>query len=155
MNYKLSTKHVVALMLGVLVTVSGVSSVRGAPSQSANGDASDILKRGFENPPQSARPRVWWHWMNGNITKEGIRADIDWMHRIGIAGMDSIDAALATPQVVKKRLAYMTPSWQDAFRLATTLADKYGMELSINSSPGWSETGGPWVKPEEAMKKMV
>ena len=37
----------------------------------------DTLKSGFENPPEGARPRVWWHWMNGNITKEGITADLE------------------------------------------------------------------------------
>src|SRR5579885_1759593 len=46
-------------------------------------DTNDTLMKGFENPPQSARPRVWWHWMNGNITKEGIKLDLEWMHRIG------------------------------------------------------------------------
>ena len=47
--------------------------------------APDQLKRGFENPPESARPRVWWHWMNGNITKEGIKLDLEWMHRVGLS----------------------------------------------------------------------
>ena len=75
----------------------------------------DPLQSGFENPPASARPRVWWHWMNGNITEEGIRLDLEWMHRIGIAGFQQFDAALGTPQVVDKRLVYMTPAWQRAF----------------------------------------
>ena len=61
----------------------------------------DSLKSGFENPPESARPRVWWHWMNGNITKEGIKLDLEWMHRVGIAGFQNFDAALSTPQVVR------------------------------------------------------
>ncbi|MBS1805180.1 MAG: glycoside hydrolase [Acidobacteria bacterium] len=113
------------------------------------------LKSGFENPPASARPRVWWHWMNGNITKEGIKLDLDWMHRVGIAGFQNFDAALATPQVVDKRLPYMTPEWKDAFKYATTLADQYGMEIAIAASPGWSETGGPWVPPSHGMKKYV
>ena len=45
----------------------------------------DALRRGFENPPDSAKPRVWWHWMNGNITKDGIQADLEWMKQIGRA----------------------------------------------------------------------
>ncbi|MBN2028815.1 hypothetical protein JW824_01085, partial [bacterium] len=44
------------------------------------------LEEGFQNPPNSARPRVWWHWMNGNVTKEGIKADFEWMNRVGIGG---------------------------------------------------------------------
>jgi hypothetical protein len=67
------------------------------------------LERGFQNPPDSAKPRVWWHWMNGNITQEGNKLDLEWMKRIGLGGFQNFDAALATPQIVEKRLVYMTP----------------------------------------------
>ena len=113
------------------------------------------LEAGFQNPPECAKPRVWWHWMNGNITKEGIRADLEWMHRIGIGGFQNFDAALMTPQIVEKRLVYMTPEWKDAFLFTTKLADSLGLEMAIAGSPGWSESGGPWVTPAEAMKKVV
>jgi (4-O-methyl)-D-glucuronate---lignin esterase len=59
----------------------------------------DDLEQGFKNPPNSAKPRVWWHWMNGNITKEGIKLDLEWMHRVGIGGFQNFDAALNTPQL--------------------------------------------------------
>jgi hypothetical protein len=113
------------------------------------------LERGFENPPDSAKPRVWWHWMNGNITKEGIKLDLEWMHRVGLGGFQNFDAALSTPQVVEKRLAYMTPEWKDTFKYATILADQLGMEEAIAGSPGWSESGGPWVPASQGMKKYV
>jgi alpha-L-rhamnosidase/F5/8 type C domain len=117
--------------------------------------ASDQLISGFQNPPEGARPRVWWHWMNGNITQEGIKLDLEWMHRVGLGGFQNFDAALQTPQVVEKRLVYMTPEWKDAFKYATTLADQFGMEEAIAGSPGWSESGGPWVPGSEGMKKYV
>ncbi|HUD93868.1 glycosyl hydrolase [Sphingobium sp.] len=115
----------------------------------------DELADGFRNPPQSARPRVWWHWMNGNVTKEGIDKDLDWMARMGIGGIQNFDASLMTPQIVKDRLIYMTDGWKDAFRHAVQTADAKGLEFAIAASPGWSETGGPWVKPQDAMKKLV
>ncbi len=118
-------------------------------------NSTDNLKQGFENPPSSARPRVWWHWMNGNISKDGIKLDLEWMHRVGIVGFQNFDAALATPQVVDKRLAYMTPEWKDAFKYAISLGDQLGMEMAIAGSPGWSESGGPWVPPSQGMKKYV
>src|ERR1700689_5556644 len=77
-------------------------------------NTTDSLKAGFENPPNGARPRVWWHWMNGNITQEGIKLDLEWIHRVGISGFQNFDAALATPQMMKERLAYMTPEWKSA-----------------------------------------
>jgi hypothetical protein len=116
---------------------------------------SDPLEQGFLNPPDSAKPRVWWHWMNGNITREGIKLDLEWMKRVGIGGFQNFDAALATPQVVPKRLIYMTPEWREAFRYAASLADQLGLEMAIAGSPGWSESGGPWVQPGHAMKKYV
>ena len=113
------------------------------------------LYRSFVKPPASARPHLWWHWMNGNITKDGIYKDLMWMHRIGIGGFHHFDAGLETPQIVEKRLEYMTPEWKDAFSYAVHLADSLGMEMAVASSPGWSSTGGPWVTPEQAMKKLV
>jgi len=139
------------LILLILLGRPALAQAVAASSQSAH----DPLKSGFLNPPQSARPLVWWHWMNGNISKEGIKLDLEWMHRVGIGGFQNFDAALATPQVVDKRLAYMTPEWKDAFKYATTLADQLGMEEAIAGSPGWSESGGPWVTGPEAMKKYV
>jgi hypothetical protein len=93
--------------------------------------------------------------MNGNISQEGIKLDLEWMHRIGLGGFHNFDAAMATPKVVPKRLSYMTPEWKSAFVYATKLADQFGMEEGIAASPGWSETGGPWVPPSHGMKKYV
>jgi hypothetical protein len=113
------------------------------------------LEDAFRDPPNSARPRVWWHWMNGNITQDGIAKDMAWMKRVGIGGLQNFDINLATPVMVDKRLVYMTPEWKAAFRFAASEADRLGLELAIASSPGWSEAGGPWVKPEDALKKVV
>jgi hypothetical protein len=132
----------------------------GLCSMSCTGGKSDLnepaqLEQGFLSPPDAAKPRVWWHWMNGNITKEGIRADLEWMKRSGIGGFQNFDAGLATPPVVDNRLVYMTSEWKDALLFTVRLADSLGLEMAIAGSPGWSESGGPWVKPEEAMKKYV
>lgn len=116
--------------------------------------AQSELREAFANPPKSASPRVWWHWMNGNISPEGIRKDLLWMHSAGVAGFHMFDAGLETPQVVPERIAFMTPAWNEAFRLALHLADSLGMEVSVASSPGWSATGGPWVPEEESMKTL-
>jgi hypothetical protein len=113
------------------------------------------LLQNFQTPPNAAKPRVWWHWMNGNITKEGIQKDLDWMERVGIGGFHNFDANLFTPVVVPKKLVFMTPDWKDAFKFTTELADKKGLEMAIAGSPGWSVTGGPWVEPKDGMKKYV
>lgn len=127
----------------------------GAASQIAQPASKDGLYKGFLSPSNAARPRVWWHWMNGNITKDGIRKDLEWMYRSGIGGFQNFDADLTTPQIVEKRLTYMTPEWKDAFRFATKLADSLKLEMAIAGSPGWSESGGPWVPAKDGMKKLV
>jgi alpha-L-rhamnosidase len=116
---------------------------------------SQNLQSGFQNPPNSAKPRVWWHWMNGNISKDGVLKDLEWMERIGIGGFQNFDANLFTPVVVPKKLVFMTPEWKEVFKFTTELADKKGLEMAIAGSPGWSVTGGPWVEPKDAMKKYV
>lgn len=126
-----------------------------AQEEAPSGETNASLEEQFRDPPNAARPRVWWHWMNGNVTKDGIAKDLAWMKRVGIGGMQNFDANLQTPQIVDKRLVYMTPDWKDAFRFAAQEADRLGLELAIAASPGWSETGGPWVKPEDGLKKVV
>src|ERR1039457_1507825 len=68
------------------------------------------LEQDFKNPPDSAKPRAYYFWLNGNITKEGITADLEWMHRVGIAGVQLFDGDVGIPQFVDKRLAWMTPA---------------------------------------------
>ncbi len=117
--------------------------------------AQSPLQQSFQTPPQAARPHVWWHWMNGNITKKGIQKDLEWMKHVGIGGFQNFDASLFTPVVVPKKLVFMTPEWKDAFKFTTDLASKLDLEMAIAGSPGWSVTGGPWVLPADAMKKYV
>ncbi|GGL10780.1 glycosyl hydrolase [Caulobacter rhizosphaerae] len=148
--------HMTRAVLGALLATTALGGVARAQSTALPGSvAPATLEAAFQNPPNSARPRAWWHWMNGNITKEGIEKDFDWMARVGLGGVTNFDVNLATPQIVQRRLAYMTPEWKDAFRFAAQSADQHGLELTIAASPGWSETGGPWVTPQNAMKKLV
>ena len=55
---------------------------------------SDPLASGFENPPASAKPRVWWHWIDGNVSEQGIREDLAWLNQVGVGGVHNFDAAL-------------------------------------------------------------
>jgi len=112
-------------------------------------------KQGFINPPSSSRPRTWWHWTRSNITKEGITKDLEWMKRVGIAGFQLSDVNAGTGQTVTNPIVFGSPEWLDAVRFSASEAERLGLEMSIFSSAGWSLAGGPWVKPEEAMKKLV
>lgn len=121
---------------------------------SGQGDAVS-LHDGFKNPPESAKPRTWWHWTNSNVTKEGITKDLEWMKRAGIGGMQLADVAAGQGQTVEEKILFMSPEWLDAVKHAASEAERLDLEMSVFSSAGWSLTGGPWVKPEQAMKKLV
>jgi hypothetical protein len=115
----------------------------------------DRLADGFRDPPDSARPRTWWHWTAGNVTLEGITKDLEWMQRVGIAGFQLADVSAGSGQTIDEPLAFGTPEWYAAVRHAAAEAERLDLEMAIFSSPGWSETGGPWVTPEQGMKRMV
>jgi hypothetical protein len=115
----------------------------------------DALWRGFREPPDEARPRAWWHWMDGNVDPEGIRLDLEWLQRVGIRGVQMFDGGMGTPLVVPERVRHGSAEWQDAVRLAATTAGRLGLEFTVATSAGWSAAGGPWVRPADAMKKVV
>src|ERR1041384_8882692 len=71
------------------------------------------LQRGFQNPPAVARPHTWWHWMNGNITREGITADLEAMKQIGLGGAQIFNVSESIPP---GPVAYNSPQWRDLFK---------------------------------------
>lgn len=120
--------------------------------------AADVLRDGFKTPPAEARPQVFWQWINGNVTPEGIHLDLEWMKRAGIGGSILFDIGFGSPpipQYVDKRVGYGSPEWKAAVRYAASESRRLGLQFGMQAGGGWSETGGPWVKPEEAMKKLV
>lgn len=103
-----------------------------------------------------ARPRVWWHWLNGAISEQGIKLDLEWMQRAGIGGVQIFNGAMPNNDgVVTPPVTYQSPAWQAAMRSAVAQATAQGMEVTVPTSAGWSETGAPFVKPQDAMKKLV
>jgi hypothetical protein len=110
---------------------------------------------GFVDPPDSAKPRTWWHWTNGNVNESGITKDLEWMKRSGIGGFQLVDVASGNGQVVEPKIHFGTPEWYHAVLHSAEDAKRLGLEMSIFSCAGWSEAGGPWVTQEMAMKKLV
>src|SRR5580658_5034242 len=116
---------------------------------------SDPLLAGFRNPPDSARPRTWWHWTNGNVTETGITKDLEWMKRVGIGGFQLADVSAGGGQEVEPKIHFGTEEWYHAVRHSAEEARRLNLEMGIFSCAGWSEAGGPWVTPAMAMKKLV
>ena len=109
------------------------------------------LEDGFRNPPHDAKPHTWWHWMNGNVTKEGITADLEAMAEIGLGGAQIFDAGCDIPA---GPIAYNSPEWFDVVKHAAAEARRLGIELCLPNCSGWSSSGGPWNPPANAMKEL-
>jgi hypothetical protein len=124
----------------------------GAFSTAFAAEPSDDLARGFAVPPDSARPHTWWHWMNGNITKEGITADLEAMRRVGIGGAQIFNVSERIPE---GPVAILSPQWLDLIHHAAVEADRLGIELCFHNCPGWANSGGPWIRPEHGMQTVV
>lgn len=119
----------------------------------------ETMYQHFLNPPTEARPLVWWHWMDGYISRQGIKEDLSWMKRIGLGGFQYFEAGLSRPGTMAptgvNRLKYLSNEWKTTFGYAIQVADSLHLEADIASCPGWSCAGGPWVKAEDAMKKLT
>ena len=113
--------------------------------------ATDRLADEFQSPPAEARPRCWWHWMSNFISKDGITKDLEAMKRVGIGGATILDICEMRAHGKVKSLS---DEWYALVQHAGREADRLGLSLSFHNCPGWSSSGGPWIKPEQAMKML-
>ncbi|MFV0327097.1 MAG: glycosyl hydrolase [Bacteroides xylanisolvens] len=130
-------KYIIGSLCFVWVTINAVAQV----SETC-----------FVNPPCDARPNTYWEWMNGNIDKEGLTKDLEYMKRANYGGAMIFDAGVGIP---RGSVDYNSSQWKEAVLHAVKEAERLGLGLSIHNSPGYSGTGGPWVPVECSMKQLV
>ncbi|MCX6872589.1 MAG: glycosyl hydrolase [Verrucomicrobia bacterium] len=114
----------------------------------ADGD----LAKNFATPPASARPWVYWFPLNGNLTKEGITADLEAMARVGIGGVLYMEVDQGAP---KGSADFAGPLWREMIQHACKEANRLGIEINMNNDAGWCGSGGPWITPELSMQIVV
>lgn len=139
-------KNTVLCSTGLMLFSSDIFSNNSLDSQV------DILAKYFQHPPDSARPWCFWMWMNGNITKDGITADLETMKKIGIGGVINFNSAVGIP---RGEVDYASDEWMECTAHAIREANRLGIEFSLHNSPGYSGCGGPWVTPEMSMQQLV
>lgn len=125
----------------VLVAVMAVMGTLQAASP-------DDLARQFLSPPASARPTVFWHWLDDNISKEGITADLEEMKRVGLGGAILDTAGGQVPQGTVK---FGSEEWYHMVQHAAKEATRLGLELEITPGAGWAGGGGTWIDPAHSM----
>ncbi|NOY57613.1 MAG: hypothetical protein GXO75_01590, partial [Calditrichaeota bacterium] len=134
------------LMTAILVSISCVRQ------------KSNSLEKSFIQPPASAQMRVFWWWLESNISKEGITRDLEEMKKKGIGGALLYDGGSSSYSVAKRTPAgppYLGAKWRELFKFALKEANRLDIEITLNAGgSGWN-VGGPWVTPEFAAQKIV
>ena len=132
----------------VLAVLSGMTASPTATDETAR------LRQGFASPPPQARAETWWHWSSLFVTRQGITADLESMKEIGYGAAHIFAPSMSSmppgnwPQI-------MTPAWRQLFKHAAAEAKRLGLQLGVHNCPGWSSSGGPWIKPADSMQYMV
>lgn len=120
---------------------------------SANHPSFASIEQGFRSIPDSVQTGVYWYWISDNISKEGVVRDLEAMKVAGInrafignIGIDGI------PYGDHKLLS---SEWWEVLHAALKKATELNIEIGIFNSPGWSQSGGPWVKSSQAMRYLA
>ena len=120
--------------------------------------AADPLAAGFAQPPDQTKPWCYWYWISDNISKEGITKDLEAMARVGI-GEALIGNIYLTPEygatTAAGKVKVLSPEWWDLVEHAIREGGRTGVNIALFNCPGWSQSGGPWIKPKQTMRYLA
>ncbi|RZK81996.1 MAG: glycoside hydrolase family 2 [Pedobacter sp.] len=111
------------------------------------------IASGFSKIPDSIQTSVYWYWLSGNVSKEGVVKDLEAMKKVGINRAFIGDIGLN--DVPYGKVKFLSEQWWDILHLALKTATRLNIEIGLFNGPGWSQAGGPWVKPEQAMRYLT
>jgi hypothetical protein len=114
---------------------------------------SDSLETQFATPPETIQVGVYWYWINDNITKEGVVKDLQAMKQAGINS--AFIGNIGNQGYPYGSAPVFSDEWWDILHTTFKTAAELGIEIGMFNCPGWSHTGGPWVKPEQAMRYLA
>lgn len=110
------------------------------------------LKKGFLNPPDSVKPGVYWYFMEGWKSKEGLTKDLESMKNAGIGRVIFLEVNVGVPE---GRVKFLSDEWFDLFKYAERECRRLGIHMTLGVGPGWAGSGGPWIDFENSMKHLV
>ncbi|OGV70699.1 MAG: hypothetical protein A2283_16580 [Lentisphaerae bacterium RIFOXYA12_FULL_48_11] len=132
-------------MLKRLILNVGLAFALNVAGQAALLAAPDDLAARFLNPPDSTKPRCYWYWIDGHVSREGITHDLEAMKRVGIGeGYIGI--------IGGGEIKALTEDWWQLIEHAVREGGRIGVDVGLFNCPGWSQSGGPWIKPEQSMR---
>ncbi len=145
------------LCLGALLCGSALSST----AQTAAGGESlryptDQTATLFRNPPRDYYPETWFHFIGGNVSKEGVTADLEAIRDAGISGIQFFHGkGKGTWPGVTEKVETLSEKWDDMVMWVAEECQRLGLTFTMQNCPGWSYAGGPWIEPSNAMRNLV
>jgi len=113
----------------------------------------DDMAAGFSAPPPETRPWCYWYWISDNLSKEGITRDLEAMARVGIG--EALIGNVVDPDTALGDVKLLSDEWFDHMIHAVVEGRRLGVNIGIFNGPGWSQSGGPWIAPTQAMRYVV
>ena len=117
------------------------------------GAPTDPLETSFQHPPASARPWVFWFWINGNVSKEGITKDLEALNKVGVGGVIWMEVSGAQ-WAPAGNVTTLSPQWHECMQWTVKECARLGMELDLSVGSGYG-SGGPHITPELSMQELV
>ena len=111
----------------------------------------------FKQPERIFYPETWFHFINGNIRREGISRDLEAIAASGIQGIQFFHGQMgdaADWPGTEEHVECLSPKWESLIRFTAEEAHRLGLRFSLQTCPGWATSGGPWIKPEQAMRHL-
>lgn len=113
----------------------------------------DPLTAGFKHPPEQTKPWCYWYWISDNLSEEGITRDLEAMARVGIG--EALIGNIFLDRVPAGKIKVLTPEWWGLIEHALREAGRVGVNIGLFNCPGWSQSGGPWITPEQTMRYLA
>lgn len=110
------------------------------------------LEKGFQDPPESARPGVYWYFMDGNLSKEAMTKDLESMKKAGIGYVVYLEVNVGVP---RGAVDFFSTEWKELFKHAVEECERLGIAITLGVGPGWTGSGGPWVEAQASMQHLV
>lgn len=122
-------------------------------TNSSNASSTDSLAEAFAMPQDSLKPWVYYYWISDNVSREGITKDLEAMARVGIG--TALIGNIGLPDVAPGKVPILSEDWWQMTEHAIREGKRVGVDIGLFNCPGWSQSGGPWVAPNEAMRYLV
>ncbi|MDR2086880.1 MAG: glycoside hydrolase family 2 [Dysgonamonadaceae bacterium] len=113
------------------------------------------LTSGFMNPPDSIQTSAYWYWISDHLSEEGVINDLRAMKQAGINRAFIGNIGLTDAGLEGGRIKFGSEEWWQILHTAIKTASELGIDIGLFNAPGWSQSGGPWVKPNQAMRYLA